>query len=82
MPEVSHTFGTGGIWMPQVFRRCPGIVPSGMLALKFGVGAIILDRDREASISTKRIDAMCLPVFQVGTDWFHNYLFQSFVPDG
>ena len=63
--------------MPQVFRRCPGIIPGGMFAFKLDVGAIILERDIEASVNTKKIYAMCLPVFQVGTDQLYKCLFYS-----
>ena len=54
--------GTGGMWMPEVFRSCPGITPSGMLARYHGISATNLEIDREASISIKRIKEMCLPV--------------------
>ena len=48
--------------MPEVFRSCPGITLSGMLARYHGISATNLEIDREASISIKKIKEMCLPV--------------------
>ena len=63
-----EAFGTVGAGMPHVLCRCPGGIPAGMGALKFGVGTIILERDKRWALKTRTDQWRCLPINEVGND--------------
>ena len=62
-PPRCDAEGTVGARVPQVLCRCAGVIPCGMTTLEGSISAIILEIDREASISIKRIKVTCLPIF-------------------